>query len=292
MSQNELEKLFYEVDKYINEVSFEDIWPRFKKIKFALYDNENCFFDGNFIPKSDAFLANTSILFDGEMIAIWNVMNEEMNPKILASKIIHEMFHGFQQLNNELRFPDEIDALYNYEYNDENLSIKYEENKLLIDLYHNFDIKKFQLFLGLRKYRFQHFNYEFMYESKIEQIEGTANFVELYSLKIIDYNLYINKLTEMISIISEPQNLLPIRIGLYDSGALLLHILKENNIDFNVEFNNQTFLENLVLTSSICYCNDCFSMKSYIDSYYVKCQNLIHNTVVNGQLLLDKTLLL
>ena len=89
---------------------------------------------------------------------------------------------------------------------------------------------KFELLLSLKKYRYIHFNYEFIYEAQIEQIEGTANFVELYSLREIDNELYLNKLNEMIDTLQKQNNLLPVRIISYDSGALLLHILKENNI--------------------------------------------------------------
>ena len=108
-------------------------------MKFALYTDNECFFNGAYIKKTNAFLANTSILYNGEWIAIWNVQ-EEMNPIVLTSKIIHEMFHGFQMMQNESRFCDDLDALYNYKYEEDNLNLKVKENKLLFLtylLYHN-----------------------------------------------------------------------------------------------------------------------------------------------------------
>ena len=93
----DLEKLYYEIKRYIEIVDFSKLWRGFEPLKFALYSEKECFFDGAYIEKTDAFLANTSILYNGEWIAIWNVQ-EEMNPIVLTSKMIHEMFHGFQKI--------------------------------------------------------------------------------------------------------------------------------------------------------------------------------------------------
>ena len=111
----DLKKLYYEVKSYIDIVDFSKLWRGFESLKFALYSDNECFFDGAYIEKTDVFLANTSIVYNGEWIAIWNVQ-EEMNPIVLTSKIIHEMFHGFQMMHNDSRFSDELDALYNYKY--------------------------------------------------------------------------------------------------------------------------------------------------------------------------------
>ncbi len=127
-----LESLYFEVKSNIDQIRFEELWQGFAPFKFALYDAEKCFFNGRFIFKPPTFVANTSLVHEGEFIAIWHVM-EPMNPTILASKIIHEMFHAFQNTRGESKFPNEYDALCRYRYEEVNLSLKYEENKILLD---------------------------------------------------------------------------------------------------------------------------------------------------------------
>ena len=66
-------------------------------LKFALFAEERCFFDGRYIEKTDGFCANTAISYQGETIATWRVEGELSLP-VLVSKLVHEMFHGFQRL--------------------------------------------------------------------------------------------------------------------------------------------------------------------------------------------------
>ena len=94
-----LDEMYFAVESYLSKINFDKLWKGFKPLKFALYNNDECFFDGKYIEKNENFLGNTSINYNGEMIAIWNVM-EDISPIILCSKIIHEMFHGFQYMNN------------------------------------------------------------------------------------------------------------------------------------------------------------------------------------------------
>ena len=164
VSGMDLKKLYYEVKSYIDIVDFSKLWRDFEPLKFALYSDNQCFFDGAYIEKTDAFLANTSILYNGEWIAIWNVQ-EEMNSIVLTSKIIHEMFHGFQMMHNDSRFSDELDALYNYKYEEDNLNLKLKENHLLYHMSTQFDEELFGEFLQIRKYRFNTFRYAYHYES-------------------------------------------------------------------------------------------------------------------------------
>ena len=106
----ELSKLYRQVENHIRRVDMQALWEGFQPLRFALYDEKDCCFDGKMIEKTPEFLANTSIEYHGEQIAIWNVQND-IDPLILASKLIHEMFHGYQRLNAESRFPDELHAL-------------------------------------------------------------------------------------------------------------------------------------------------------------------------------------
>ena len=69
----DLEALYTQVDEKISSLDLNGVWPGFKPLKFALYDDEKCFFDGRYIEKADEFCANTSIEYHGEQIAIWMV---------------------------------------------------------------------------------------------------------------------------------------------------------------------------------------------------------------------------
>ena len=132
---------------------------------------------------------------------------EDISPDILTSKMVHEMFHGYQSLKKESRFPNEFEAVLNYKYIPQNLGIKLLENKLIVELLESFNIEKFEYLLSLMKYRYNHFKYEFMYELEIEQIEGSANNVELNALKQLSKVEYQKKLKKMKENILNPENL-------------------------------------------------------------------------------------
>ena len=80
-----LEELYQVVKSYLEKVDFSLLWKGFKPLKFALYNNETVFFDGKYVEKTSEFIANTAIEYKGEMIGIWNVM-EDIDPIVLTSK--------------------------------------------------------------------------------------------------------------------------------------------------------------------------------------------------------------
>ncbi|MBQ7146511.1 MAG: hypothetical protein IJR95_07075 [Lachnospiraceae bacterium] len=219
-----LETLYYQVEEAIASLDFEKIWPRFKPLKFALYDNNSCFFDGKFIDKTDQFCANTSINFQGEQIAIWMV-SEELEIPVLASKLVHEMFHGFQTLQGWNCWPREMEALFRYRYLPENLALKLRENELLLRLLDRFDRDAYEEFLACRKYRSEYYPYEFLYESQVEEIEGTANYVEWQVLKQLDPQKALTLTDQMRRVMTKPEYFFPIRISSYYTGALMINAL-------------------------------------------------------------------
>ena len=225
-----LETTYFNLKQLIDNLDFSKLWAGFRPLKFALYNEDQCFFNGHFIHKTDIFMANTSIQYQGEYIAIWN-LTQEVDLEVLASKIIHEMFHGYQMSHQESRFPNELEALLTYRYSKENLSIKLAENNLLEQLIVEFDQLKFNKLLALRAYRLVHFPNEYQYESAIEQIEGTASFVELNALLQINPDKYQNKMKAMIAEITEPMSFFPIRVLSYSVGALIFLVLKRHQLN-------------------------------------------------------------
>lgn len=282
----DLQNLYVQVKSYIDTIDFSKLWNGFAPLKFALYTADACYFDGAYVPKTDVFVANTSILFGGEWIAIWNVQ-EEMDPIVLASKMVHEMFHGFQQMHGECRFPDELDALYHSQYDAENLSLKLQENHLLRALSGQFDADTFREFLQIRKYRSDKFPYTYHYESCIEQIEGSANFVELQCLKQLSAELFEKKRSAIQERITDPANLLPIRVICYDIGALLLSVMADNRIVFDRGFSPVPFAQALLDGIDGEAPTPAYDVKEQLDAYAAKAKAAIAEAIRKNDLVTD-----
>ncbi|MBO4327322.1 MAG: hypothetical protein J5950_08620 [Clostridia bacterium] len=220
----DLELLYNDVAVAISKLDFDAIWPGFAPLKFALYDDNKCFFDGRFVEKTDAFCANTSIVYNGEQIAIWMVSGE-LETAVLTSKIVHEMFHGFQRLQGWDCWPDELEALVRYEYDAENLGIKLRENELLLAMTESFDSAAFSELMSLRSLRREKFPYQFSYEVRTEEIEGTANYVEWQVLMQLNESKAHELTEQMRAVMTKPEHLFPIRISCYYTGALVVNAL-------------------------------------------------------------------
>ena len=93
----DLALLYREIELRIRKVDFSAVWKGFYPLRFAVYTDEQCYFDGNYIEKTDAFCANTAIQWGDEYIAIWNITENPEDMDALAASIIHEMFHAFQR---------------------------------------------------------------------------------------------------------------------------------------------------------------------------------------------------
>lgn len=246
--------LYQDIKQYIGKIDLDNLWSSFKPFRFALYDDKSVYLDGEVFDRDDRFYGNTAIDFNGEKIAIWNIeLDNILDKSLITSKIIHEMFHAFQLTNKELRFPNEITHGLGYKYHALNLSIKDKENKLLAYLWDKFDNKLFKEFLQLRKYRQRHFPNEFSYETKIEVIEGMAEYIELKTLKELNFNLYQKTVDKFKEYIIDYHKLIPIRTISYHIGALILLICDKNNIDFNHEIGKTTATIYEIIASDILY---------------------------------------
>jgi hypothetical protein len=232
----QLERIYHFIHQHLTSIDFEQLWPGFRSVKFAVYDDTQCFFDGQLIPKSDEFLANTSILYQGEYIAIWKITEDEstIDFDVLTSKLVHEMFHAFQQLSHENRYPNELEAVQRYRYEGGNLSAKLHEAKLLKDCLERHSESTFKAFLQSRQGRCQTYPYEATYEAQIEQIEGSAQYVEL--LALVQLNAKKGRLAweRVVDSIQDPQRYFPIRVVSYAIGAVVLRVLEEYQLKDSV----------------------------------------------------------
>ena len=71
--------------------------------------------------------------------------------------------------------------MFEYHYSTENLSAKLQEAELMRTILVGRE-KNFSELLSIRKLRKNLFPRQYDYESRVEQIEGTANYVELLAL--------------------------------------------------------------------------------------------------------------
>ena len=213
-----------EVERRLEKLDFSTLWPGFRPLPFALYDSSACFFDGEFVPKTAEFMANTSIEYRGEQIAIWQLEGEP-DPDTLTASLVHEMFHAFQKICGESRWADERAALMNYRYTPENLSMKRKEAELMQAVLEG-DPEAFPTLLELRKRRALDFPGEYDYEARIEQIEGTANLVELEALSLLDREKGKTGWEKLLRQIGDPAAYTPIRIVSYAIGAVFLACIR------------------------------------------------------------------
>ena len=229
-----LEAVYRQLEEQIAQVDFPALWKGFSPLKFAVYDDTRVFFDGHFVEKTSAFTANTAINYEGEDIAIWYLVDDpdEADTAILASKMIHEMFHAFQLKKGERRRAKELEALMRYRYHTENIGTRYKEAELLRALSDRVNdgdeaaqTARFRQLLALRAARKERFPYEYAYEACTEQIEGSANYVELKALEQLSPEKAEKERAALLASTEDVSRCFPIRPLCYASGAFLLELL-------------------------------------------------------------------
>lgn len=253
-----MRNLYHEIQKRIQTIDFNILWNGFAPCEFALYNDETVYFETNEIPKTDQFLGNTTIKYEDKQIAIWKVEKEvSCDLDLMAASIIHEMFHSYQLIAGDNRFFNDITAL-SYPIEFHNLNMKYNESKLLVSALEEDDYQKkeafFRLFTSLRHKRFSLIGDDSLYEKSIETIEGSAEYVALKSLKILNYESYKRQLDKSISWITTiNEKFLDIRRTSYYNGALICLLADDLQIDYkkklepNLKYNYDLMTENYIL---------------------------------------------
>lgn len=287
-----MNSLIKEIKLRLEKINFSHLWLGFKPYRFALYDDKKVYLDDLVFKVDNRFLGNTAIDFEGEKIAIWQIYpKQEIDLDILTSKLIHEMFHAYQMDCQEKRYPNELIEGLNYHYSSQNLSIKYEENRLLVELIDDFSQDKFDKFLRLRKYREKKFKEALNYETKIEVIEGMAEYIELKALKILNEDLYQEAISKIKNQLLDYQKLMPIRIHSYSVGSLLLLILDNNGINFNHEIGKttQTIYEMMVKNTKVTdiEISEKKEISALINNYYQKVNDNINSIISNHKHIIE-----
>lgn len=131
----------YQLMDEINTTITNRYWEGFKPVAYAIYNEEKVFLFNhpNYMSKfptfvvlswDDRFVGDTLILFEDYPTAIVNfdIISDFAE---LFSLLIHELFHGYQHLQGEKRFPDEILGI-TYPLTRENIELR---NRERISLY-------------------------------------------------------------------------------------------------------------------------------------------------------------
>ncbi len=112
MTSQNLVSLHSAIAQRISTLDFTALWPNFTVCPFALYTDEVIALDSHCIPHNPKFIGNTTIEFDGEQIAIWNIPDDFQDDSDsldnLSSGIVHEMFHAFQVICGDTRYPNDL----------------------------------------------------------------------------------------------------------------------------------------------------------------------------------------
>jgi len=237
---SDLQILYQKIANLLDEIDFSALWPDFHPFPFALYNQEEVVIDNEKRPITPQFIGNTAIKWEESWLAIWNIQDASDNDyQLLTAKLVHEMFHAFQYEQKEKRFPNEMDGL-RYGFSALNLTIKYQENLLLGELSRHFTNTKWDEFIKRRNYRALHFPKQVDYESKIEVVEGMAQFVEMQALKQIDEQVFIEEHNKLLLRLLDQNRLLKIRHLSYDVGTMLLLIMDAQKCSFKHRLGEET----------------------------------------------------
>lgn len=246
-----MRNLYYEIELKLNKLDFDNIWPGFSRTDFALYDKKKVILKEQEIPYDNRFLGNTSIDFNGSKLAIWHVEDVKNEDSIiLASNIVHEMFHTYQLLNGEVRFPNDLKGL-DYPSDLGNFEIKNKEHKLLASCFDEEQtkeekLKKFEKIVALRKFRREKYGDEISYEFQIETIEGSAEYCGSKALQRLSNNLYEKRVNDYKNnLLYNSELLFDVRRMAYYSGTLFLILLDDLKINVvkKITGQNKTIFE-------------------------------------------------
>lgn len=171
-----MKTLYEKICRQIKRIDFEALWPGFHPYPFALYDGTDAVLDGQLMDCPEDFRGNTTVLFKGRQIAVWNVgYGLPKDEERFASSLVHEMFHAFQMERKETRFPNDL-LLAGAELTPEYLALKAEECRCLSEP------GGLPRFRALREKR-RTLNPGCLREELLaETIEGMAQYIELCAL--------------------------------------------------------------------------------------------------------------
>lgn len=236
----DMRQLYNAVNTILNMIDFNALFEGFHKYRFALYTSEEIIIEGKVLPYQDEFRGNTSIFYEGEYIAIWNMEFDPIDdPEQLAYCLIHEMFHCHQYTNNETRYPSDLELL-NYPDDIENFVNKYNENKYLADAYEQRDVELLRKFVYIREIRYKIYPSMVRQELKAETLEGMAEYIGLKAFESINAEKYRAIVNDYLEKLKAESNLLfDIRRISYFTGTIFFLCLEQFGFSVNNVFDSE-----------------------------------------------------
>lgn len=246
-----MKALYQAVHTKLATIVFEDIWPSFTPCEFALFNQDFVYFKQRVFERDDRFLGNTSITFEGENIAIFQVLNpDEEEIDHLTSMIVHEMFHAFQMNHQETRLPNDLEGL-NYPQEFEHYVDVYHEHVLLVKAVEchvqEEKVTYFMQYLASRSARYKRYENQIKYEMLVETFEGCAEYCGLKALQQLSAEKALQKIDDYKrSLVTDLNQLFEIRKISYASGTLLLLLVDQLQLPIERSSNPMTIIEDLM----------------------------------------------
>ena len=286
----ELAQAYREIERRLDRIDFPALYRGFSRFPFALYNDTQAYTAGGYIEKPGNFIGNTSVKADGTDTAIWMLGEDPGDLDVLASKIVHEMLHAFQNASGEKRWADERAALVKYRYEEANLAGRLEETKCIRECLEQDAPKAFARLLGLRKARMERFPFEYDYEARIEQIEGTAHFAENGALAQLAPEKAEKSRERMLADLSDPAKYFPVRAITYLSGAAFIACLRKYT-----DMDTDTMTDTPFAVAAITGAEPCDLPES--DPGAAKClaewkkasRDVVNRTIAKGEVVLEGT---
>jgi uncharacterized C2H2 Zn-finger protein len=237
-----MKKYLDRISQDMEEANWEGYWVGFELVAYALYNSSHVYLFnhpkfndkqlGNYqtLKRNEQFNGCTLILFEEYPTAIVDL--ELFNDyEGLYSTLVHELFHGYQSIKGEKRFPDEMKGI-TYPLTKENVELRNQERfNLFHALMENDAVRKKQYlysFVALREQRALLIHEHLLYENLIETVEGPAWHVELkaYTEKSsLPYRSVLQKYGQ--DLLDKYESTSNIRRGCYSSGLFMCLLLDE-----------------------------------------------------------------
>ncbi|WP_019156292.1 hypothetical protein [Robertmurraya massiliosenegalensis] len=232
-----MENIIERIIQELEQAELQKYWPGFEKVAYAVYNetevtifNHPKFKHQEKLKRDAHFNACTLIMYEDYPTAIVDLQFFEKFED-LYSILVHELFHGYQYLKGEKRFPDEMKGV-TYPVSGENVELRnLERLNLFHALVEKDPAKKkeyLQAFVSLREQRAIAIDEHLTYENLIETVEGPAWYVEMrayYEKSGLEFSTILRKYGEPLK---DPyQSTIKVRMSCYSSGLFMCVLLDE-----------------------------------------------------------------
>jgi len=235
-----IDQICQEIKMKMGQINWHSYWPNFKPVAYSIYNKDHVFlfnhpaFSDQNEPSrfewEEQFVGDTLILFKDYPTAIVNIDRYQSFNQLFAV-LMHELFHGYQSLMDETRFPDELSAV-SYPLEIENIELRTKERYCLDQALHEEEPNKrmghLQAFVEYRTKRESILKDSIQYEYMIESVEGPAWYIELLALVEVGDHTFADQLTPYRhSLLDAYESNLHLRRSCYSSGLFMCLLLEK-----------------------------------------------------------------